>query len=77
MTLVQLRHFVVLAACGSYVQASKALFLTQPALTRSIQGLEDELGGKVLGAMIGRSVSDVKTTSVVPMADIEALLKEI
>jgi [acyl-carrier-protein] S-malonyltransferase len=36
-----------------------------------------ELGGKVLGPMIGRSVSDVKTTSVVTMADIEALLKEI
>ena len=46
MTLVQLRHFVVLAEIGSFVQASQALFLTQPALTRSIQSLEDELGGK-------------------------------
>lgn len=36
-----------------------------------------EIGGKVLGPMIGRSVADVKTTSVVTMADIEALLKEI
>ena len=36
-----------------------------------------ELGGKVLGPMIGRSVKDVKVTSVVTMADIEALLKEI
>jgi [acyl-carrier-protein] S-malonyltransferase len=36
-----------------------------------------ELGGKVLGPMIGRTVQDVKTTSVVTMADIEALLKEI
>jgi len=36
-----------------------------------------ELGGKVLGPMIGRSVKDVKITSVVTMADIEALLKEI
>jgi len=33
-----------------------------------------ELGGKVLGPMIGRSVSDVSVTSVVGMADIEALL---
>ena len=33
-----------------------------------------ELGGKVLGPMIGRSVSDVAVTSVVGMADIEALL---
>ena len=36
-----------------------------------------ELGGKVLGPMIGRSVSDVAVTSVVGMADIEALLAEI
>ena len=49
MTLVQLRHFVVLAEWGSYVQACKALFLTQPALTRSIQGLEDELLSVIVG----------------------------
>lgn len=36
-----------------------------------------ELGGKVLGPMIGRSVSDVNVTSVVGMADIEALAKEL
>ena len=32
-----------------------------------------ELGGKVLGPMIGRTVEDVTVTSVVTMADIEAL----
>lgn len=36
-----------------------------------------ELGGKVLGPMIGRTVEDVTVTSVVTMADIEALAKEI
>ncbi|WP_374530236.1 ACP S-malonyltransferase [Novosphingobium sp.] len=36
-----------------------------------------ELGGKVLGPMIGRCVSDVTVTSVVGMADIEALIKEL
>ncbi|MCZ8324265.1 MAG: ACP S-malonyltransferase [Sphingomonadaceae bacterium] len=36
-----------------------------------------ELGGKVLGPMIGRSVSDVTVTSVVGMTDIEALAKEL
>lgn len=56
MTLVQLRHFVVLAEWGSYVQACKALFLTQPALTRSIQGLEDELGGALFDRL-GRRIS--------------------
>ncbi len=36
-----------------------------------------ELGGKVLGPMIGRTVNDVTVASVVTMADIEALAKEI
>ncbi|MFM5884309.1 MAG: ACP S-malonyltransferase [Novosphingobium sp.] len=36
-----------------------------------------ELGGKVLGPMIGRTVQDVGITSVVGMADIEALAKEL
>ncbi len=36
-----------------------------------------ELGGKVLGPMIGRSVEEVSVTSVVTMADIEALAKEL
>jgi len=36
-----------------------------------------EFGGKVLGPMIGRSVTDVSVTSVVTMADIEALAKDL
>ena len=36
-----------------------------------------ELGGKVLGPMIGRTVEDVTVASVVTMADIEALAKEL
>ena len=36
-----------------------------------------ELGGKVVGPMIGRTVKDVAVTSVVTMDDIEALAKEI
>lgn len=56
MTLVQLRHFVVLAELGAFVQASRALHLTQPALTRSIQGLEDELGGRLFDRL-GRRIA--------------------
>lgn len=56
MTLVQLRHFVVLAEVGSFVQACKTLFLTQPALTRSIQALEDELGGQLFDRL-GRRIA--------------------
>jgi [acyl-carrier-protein] S-malonyltransferase len=36
-----------------------------------------ELGGKVLGPMIGRTLADVSVTSVVGMADIEALAREL
>ena len=35
-----------------------------------------ELGGKVLGPMVGRTVDEVTVTSVVTMADLEALAKE-
>ena len=44
MTLVQLRHFLVLANLGSFSKASLKLHLTQPALSRSIQSLEEEFG---------------------------------
>ena len=44
MTLTQLRHLLSLAETGSFSKSSKVLFLTQPALSRSIQALEDELG---------------------------------
>lgn len=55
MTLVQLRHFIALSEQGSYAKASKALFLTQPALSRSIQSLESELG-EPLFDRVGRRI---------------------
>jgi [acyl-carrier-protein] S-malonyltransferase len=36
-----------------------------------------ELGGKVLGPMVKRIAPDARTTSVVTMGDIDALVKEI
>ncbi len=44
MTLVQLRHLIELAATASFSQSAIKLHLTQPALSRSIKALEDELG---------------------------------
>ncbi|NDY90395.1 LysR family transcriptional regulator [Ideonella livida] len=44
MTLVQLRHFIALAETASFVQAADQVCLSQPALSRSIRALEDELG---------------------------------
>lgn len=43
MELRQLRHFVAVAESGTYSAASEVLNLTQPALTRSVQTLEEQL----------------------------------
>lgn len=55
MTLVQLRQFIALAKAGSFVKASIALHMTQPALSRSIKTLEDEFG-KQLFDRIGKRI---------------------
>lgn len=47
MTLTQLRHMNELAKTGSFIKSSENLFVTQPALSRSIKSLEDELGAKL------------------------------
>jgi len=44
VTLVQLKHLIELASNGSFSQSASKLHLTQPALSRSIKALEDELG---------------------------------
>jgi DNA-binding transcriptional LysR family regulator len=43
MTLVQLRHLIALAEQGSFGRAAQVVHLSQPALSRSIRALEDEL----------------------------------
>lgn len=53
MTLVQLRHLLALAESGSFSRSAESLFLTQPALSRSIRALEEEMG-QALFDRIGR-----------------------
>lgn len=55
MTLSQLRQFAVLAGAGSFVKASALLHMTQPALSRSIKALEEELG-RLLFDRVGRRI---------------------
>ncbi len=56
MTLVQLRHLISLAQSGSFTRSAEALFLTQPALSRSIRALEDELGQPLFDRVGRRSM---------------------
>ena len=42
--LKQLQAFVTLADTANYREAANRLFITQPALTKQIQGLEQTLG---------------------------------
>lgn len=56
MTLVQLRQFVTLARTGSFVRAAHHLHITQPALSRSIKALEEDLG-KPLFDRLGRKIA--------------------
>lgn len=55
MTLTQLRHFIDLALTASFSQSAVRLHITQPALSRSIKALEDELG-QPLFDRIGRRI---------------------
>lgn len=55
MNLDQLRYFSKLAETEHYGRASKELFVSQPALSNSIKGLEAELG-VALFERVGRNV---------------------
>ncbi|NYH22367.1 LysR family transcriptional regulator [Paraburkholderia bryophila] len=44
MSVRRLNHVVALAEEGSFARAAERVHLSQPALSRSIQAIEDELG---------------------------------
>ena len=47
MEFEQLRHFLKVAELGNFTRAALAVGLSQPALSRSIARLEEELGRPV------------------------------
>jgi len=58
MDLRQLRYLVALNEHRSFVRAAEAMGITQPAFSRSIQGLEQELGC----VLIDRASKDLRPT---------------
>jgi len=65
----EVRRLLVEQVCGRVRWRESAIAMQAAGVDNFV-----ELGGKVLGPMIGRCVSDVAVTSVVTMADIESLL---
>lgn len=48
MTQMELQAFLAVIRTGSFSQAAQSLFITQPALSRRIRALEEELGYRLL-----------------------------
>jgi LysR family transcriptional regulator of gallate degradation len=48
MEIRQLRHFVAVVECGNLSAAARKVFISQPALTRSIKNLEETVGSTLL-----------------------------
>ena len=60
MELRQLRYFVAAAEEGNISRAAKKMFLTQPALSRQIKALEDEIGQ----CLLERQAHSIRLTPV-------------
>lgn len=72
--LRQLTHFVEVARHGNYARAAEALGLAQPTLTRSIQALERQVGGKILDR--GRAGAAPTALGMELLARAERLLRQ-
>ena len=68
----EIRHLLVEQVTGRVRWRESVLAMAAAGTEQFV-----ELGGKVLGPMIGRIAPDAKVTSVITMADIEALAKEL
>ena len=68
----QVQRLLIEQVCGRVRWRESVIAMKEVGVDQFV-----ELGGKVLSPMIGRTVADVNATSVVSMADIEALAKEL
>ncbi|MFJ1302541.1 LysR family transcriptional regulator [Pseudomonadota bacterium AL_CKDN230030165-1A_HGKHYDSX7] len=77
MNLQQLEHFLVLVETQSFSRAAAKLHLTQPALSRSIQALEDTLGGRLLERDKGKTLTALGELAIVRARRIRVELAEL
>lgn len=77
MNLQQLEHFLVLVEAQSFSRASERLHMTQPALSRSIQALEEALGGKLLERGKHKTLTPLGELAIVRARRIRVELAEL
>jgi LysR family transcriptional regulator, hydrogen peroxide-inducible genes activator len=73
MELFQVRYFLTLAKTLNFTRAAEACNVSQPALTRAIQRLEEELGGPLLYRE--RSLTQLTELGRVMLPHLEAAFK--
>lgn len=59
MTLIQIKYFLTVAHCLSFTKAANQLYVAQPALSRQIKKMEEELGV----ALFLRTTNGIRLTS--------------
>src|SRR4051812_36687446 len=74
LTLRQVQHFVMLVRWKNYARAAEELQLTQSALTRSIQALEERYAVKLFDR--GRAGVQLTSAGKEVLTDAEALLHQ-
>ena len=75
MELRHLRHFVAVAEEEHYERASRRLRVAQPALSRQIQDLEEEVGFKLFDRL-PRGVK-LSTAGTLFLGDARRILQEV
>jgi DNA-binding transcriptional LysR family regulator len=72
--LAKLNQLLVIARTGSFSRAAAELRITQPALSRSVAGLEQRFGFRIFER--GRGGATPTTVGALVLADAEALLRD-
>lgn len=82
MDLRQLRYFMAVCQTGSVAAASRVLHIAQPALSRQMAALEDELGASLFvrlprGMALTRAGEALRVHASQAIADIDAIREQV